>query len=88
MMQVVLWCVVGGNLCVALLVFILLGKPLLLQGILARVIGYRAEWQLGTLSREDHARLESLGLYLGQIGLMVLFIWSFLSGLLLKILAV
>ena len=88
MMQVVLWCVVIGNLFVALLVFVLLGKPLLLQGTLARLMGYRAEWQFGTLSRDDHARIELLGLRLGQVGLIVLFVWSFLSGLLLRILAV
>ena len=88
MMQVVLWCVVAGNLFVALLIFVLLGKPLLLQGTLARLLGCRAKWQFGTLSTDDHARIEALGLRLGQIGLMILFVWSFLSGLLLKILAV
>jgi len=88
MMQVILWCAVVGNLFVALLVFVLLGKPLLLEGTLARLMGCRSEWQLGTLSTDDHARLKSLGLRLGQMGLMVLFVWSFLSGLLLRILAV
>jgi len=55
---------------------------------LARLMGCRSEWQLGTLSTDEHARLKSLGLRLGQMGLMVLFVWSFLSGLLLRILAV
>ncbi len=83
-MNIVLWALVVGNLLFALLVFVLLGKPTLLTGLLASFIGKRDVWQFGLLSTEDQQQIDQLGQKLGQFGLLVLFLWSFLSGILLQ----
>ena len=83
-MSALLWILVAGNLFFALFVFVLLGKPTLLSGVLASFIGKRDLWQFGLLSTEEQQQLDQLGQKLGQFGLLVLFLWSFLSGILLQ----
>lgn len=87
-MQIILLLVVCSNVLLALIVFVLLGKPSVFEGGLSRLVGLHLEWQFGTLSGDDAQRIEQLGIRLGRIGLVVLFVWSFLSGLLLRILAI
>ena len=82
----VLVVIVSSNLLFALFVFVLLGKPALVQGWLARFVDLQEEWQFGSLSNSERERINSIGRRLGYLGLMALFVWSFLSGVLLRLL--
>ncbi len=85
-MHVILLLVVFSNVLLALIVFVLLGKPSVFEGGLSRLVGLHLERRFGTLSGDDTQRIAELGTRLGRIGLLVLFVWSFLSGLLLTLL--
>ena len=85
-MQSILIAIVTTNLLFALCVFVLIGKPTLLQGWLARFVGLQAEWQFGSLSTSERERIDSIGRRLGYLSLLALFVWSFLSGVLLRLL--
>jgi hypothetical protein len=87
-MQIVLIAIVSSNLLFALAVFILIGKPSLVQGLLARFLDLQTEWQFGSLSSAERERIEKVGRRLGYWSLMALFVWSFLSGILLRLLTV
>lgn len=82
----ILLVIVISNLLFALGVFVLIGKPTLVQGWLARFVGLQAEWQFGSLSTSERERIDSVGRRLGYLSLLALFIWSFLSGVLLRLL--
>jgi hypothetical protein len=84
-MQVILVASVLGNLLFSLFVFVLIGKPMLLHGVIARFVGLHAEWQFGSLSMEELERLNQIGKRLGYLGLAALFVWSCLSGVLLQL---
>ena len=86
-MQIVLVAIVSSNLLFALIVFILIGKPSLVQGWLSRFVGLQAEWEFGSLSSADKERIDNVGKRLGYLSLFALFVWSFLSGVLLRLLA-
>ena len=60
-MQIVLIAIVSSNLLFALFVFILIGKPSLVQGWLARFLGLQAEWQFGSLSSAERERIDKVG---------------------------
>ena len=87
-MQIVLIAIVSSNLLFALFVFILIGKPSLVQGWLARFLGLQEEWQFGSLSGVERERIDTVGRRLGYLSLLALFVWSFLSGILLRLLTV
>ena len=87
-MQIVLIAIVSSNLVFAMFVFILIGKPSLVQGWLARFLGLKAEWQFGSLSNAERERIDNVGRRLGYWSLSALFVWSFLSGVLLRLLTV
>lgn len=87
-MQIVLIAIVSSNLLFASIVFILIGKPSLVQGWLARFLGLQAEWQFGSLSSAEQERIDNVGRRLGYYSLAALFVWSFLSGVLLRLLTV
>ena len=78
--------IVSSNLLFAMLVFVLIGKPSLLQGWLAKFVGLQAEWKFGSLSSSEQERLNNIGRRLGYLSLWALFVWSFLSGILLRLL--
>ena len=73
-----------GNFLLALVTFVLLGKPSSIEGLLARLTGDHCDWHNGKLSETDKLRLRHLGFRLGRILLVVLFFWSFCTGMLLK----
>ena len=77
-MQIVLFAIVSSNLLFALFVFILIGKPSLVQGWLARFLGLQAEWQFGSLSSAERERIDNVGRRLGYWSLIGLFVLEFL----------
>ncbi len=85
-MATILIVIVSSNLLFALLVFVLIGKPSLMQGWLAKFVGLQAEWQFGSLSNSERDRINTIGRRLGYLSLWALFVWSFLSGVLLRLL--
>ena len=78
--------IVSSNLLFAMFVFVLIGKPSLLQGWLAKFVGLQAEWKFGALSSSEQERINNIGRRLGYLSLWALFVWSFLSGILLRLL--
>ena len=77
--------VVCGNVLFAMSVFILLGKPKIFFGMLVRLLGREADWRYGMLSTHDEENIFNFRRRLGQYGLLVLLLWSFLSGLCLRL---
>ena len=74
-----------SNLILALLTFVLLARPEKLLGILARIAGVRDEWRLGYLLEADRDRLLHLGRAIGFPALLLLFMWSFFCGVMIRL---
>jgi hypothetical protein len=75
-----------SNLFLALFTFVLLARPEKLLGLLALAAGVREEWRLGYLMESERKRLIHLGRSLGIPLLLFLFTWSFLCGVLIRLL--
>ena len=75
-----------SNLSLALFTFVLLARPEKLLGLLAMVAGVREEWRLGYLMESDREKLLHLGRSLGIPILFLLFTWSFLCGVMIRLL--
>lgn len=84
-MPPILAIIVFSNLLFALFVFVLIGKPTMVQGWVAKLVDLQIEWKLGSLSSAEKATLDRVGRRLGFLSLITLFVWSFLSGLLLRL---
>ncbi len=73
-----------GNVLYAALIFILIGKPTLILGLLSRLTGEYQLWVEGSITEQEYDRLAMLGTKLGVFGLFPLFVWSFCSGILMR----
>ena len=76
--------IVFGNFALAVSTFVLLGKPSQFESLMARLTGEHEDLLYGRLSDADRHRLQRLGYRLGILGLGLLFVWSFCTGLLLR----
>lgn len=82
--NIVFVAIVLGNFVLALSTFVLLGKPSQFESLIARLTGEHEDLMYGRLSEIDRERLQHLGYRLGLLGLCLLFVWSFCTGLLLR----
>jgi len=84
-MPPILAVIVFSNLLFALFIFVLIGKPTIVQGWVAKLVDLQHEWEMGSLSTVEKSKLDRVGRRLGFLSLVTLFVWSFLSGLLLRL---
>lgn len=85
MTEFFLMLLMGSNLLLSMLIFILIGRPRLIFPMIIRLFGLWEAYTLGTLSEADQLKILHLAKRLGYLGLIVLFFWSVFCGMMLRI---